>query len=169
MHLVWPSRGSLCPIFPSLSPLSGQEVHNFRLSRWSSHGKTGPLALQGSQDSSENGLELGPKVSSSSSTSTSTSTSTYCSCARPMINGGLPREQLMHQAAEDLPEGVDPAQKEVGARDPMPLTAPALMHLELRRPGGDVCPGWGDGQRCGRGAPRALGRPFWVGQNAGLS
>lgn len=117
MHLVWPSRGSLCPIFPSLSPLSGQEVHNFRLSRWSSHGKTGPLGLQGSQDSSENGLELGPKGSSSS-------TSTCTSCARPMINGGLPREQLMHQAAEDLPEGVDPAQKEVGARDPMPLTAP---------------------------------------------
>ncbi|XP_015979412.2 villin-like protein isoform X3 [Rousettus aegyptiacus] len=81
------------------------EVHNFRLSRWSSHGKTGPLALQGSQDSSENGLELGPKGSSSS-------TSTCTSCARPMINGGLPREQLMHQAAEDLPEGVDPAQKE---------------------------------------------------------
>ncbi|ELK17975.1 Villin-like protein [Pteropus alecto] len=87
------------------------EVHNFRLSRWSSNGRTGPLALQGSQDSSENGLELGPKVSGSS-TSTSTSTSSYYSCARPMINGGLPREQLMHQAAEDLPEGVDPAHKE---------------------------------------------------------
>nr|KAF6476844.1 villin like [Rousettus aegyptiacus] len=61
--------------------------------------------IAGSQDSSENGLELGPKGSSSS-------TSTCTSCARPMINGGLPREQLMHQAAEDLPEGVDPAQKE---------------------------------------------------------
>lgn len=130
------SCGSLSPIFPSLNPLSGQEVHNFRLSRWPNNGRTGPLALQalkGSQDSSESELELGPSVggSSTSITSTSTSTSSYQSSPRSMINGGLPREQLMHQAAEDLPEGVDPAHKEVGARAPVPLTVPALMHLTL--------------------------------------
>lgn len=49
-----------------------------------------------------------------SSRSTS-STSSYQSSPRAVSNGGLPREQLMHQAAEDLPEGVDPAHKEVGA------------------------------------------------------
>ncbi|KAM5233389.1 villin-like protein isoform 3-T3 [Hipposideros larvatus] len=110
------SCGSLSPIFPSLNPLSGQEVHNFRLSRWPNNGRTGPLALQalkGSQDSSESELELGPNVGgSSTSISTSTSTSSYHSSPRSMINGGLPREQLMHQAAKDLPEGVDPAHKE---------------------------------------------------------
>nr|XP_019583183.1 PREDICTED: villin-like protein isoform X3 [Rhinolophus sinicus] len=86
------------------------EVHNFRLSRCPSNGRTGPSALQalkGSQDSSENELELGPNVGG-----TSTSASSYHSSPGSMINGGLPREQLMHQAAEDLPEGVDPAHKE---------------------------------------------------------
>lgn len=63
-------------------------------------------ALKGSQDSSENELKLGPNVGG---------TSSYHSRPGSMINGGLPREQLMHQAAEDLPEGVDPAQKEVSA------------------------------------------------------
>lgn len=117
--LLW----ELSPIFPRLNPLSGQEVHNFRLSRWPSNGRTGPLALQalkGSQDSSENELELGPNVGGTS-TSASASTSSYHSSPGSMINGGLPREQLMHQAAEDLPEGVDPAHKEVSARDPVPL------------------------------------------------
>lgn len=46
-----------------------------------------------------------------SSRSTS-STSSYHGSPRAVSNGGLPREQLMHQAAEDLPEGVDPAHKE---------------------------------------------------------
>ncbi|KAF6313737.1 villin like [Rhinolophus ferrumequinum] len=66
-------------------------------------------ALKGSQDSSENELELGPN---GGGTSASASASSYHSSPGSMINGGLPREQLMHQAAEDLPEGVDPAHKE---------------------------------------------------------
>lgn len=125
------------PIVPSLSPLYGQEVNNFRLSRWPSNSMPGPLALQtlkGSQDRSENELELGPKAdgtststgtsstissisigSSTSSSSTSTSTSNYHNSPRSMINGGLPREQLMYKTAKNLPVGVDPAQKEVGA------------------------------------------------------
>ncbi|XP_037703277.1 LOW QUALITY PROTEIN: villin-like protein [Choloepus didactylus] len=96
------------------------EVNNFQLSHWLDDGRTGPLALQalkGSQDSSENELELGPKVggsstSTSTSSSTSTSTSSYYSSTSLVVSGSLPREQLMHQAAEDLPEGVDPARKE---------------------------------------------------------
>lgn len=97
------------------------------------------MALQGSQDSSENGLELGPKVSGSSSTSSSTSTSTSTSTssyysASPMMNGGLPREQLMHQAAEDLPEGVDPAHKEVGARDPHATHCPSRSAPKTEAP-----------------------------------
>nr|KAF6421523.1 villin like [Molossus molossus] len=124
------------------------EVNNFRLSRWPSNSSPGSLALQalkGSQDRSENELELGPKVdgtstgtsissigtsisissistsissistsisSISSSTSTSTGTSNYHNSPRSMINGGLPREQLMYKTAKNLPVGVDPAQKE---------------------------------------------------------
>ncbi|KAM7064328.1 LOW QUALITY PROTEIN: villin-like protein [Molossus nigricans] len=117
------------------------EVNNFRLS-WPSNSSPGSLALQalkGSQDRSENELELGPKVdgtgtgtgtgsssissiststsssstsSSSSSTGTGTSTSNYHNSPRSMINGGLPREQLMYKTAKNLPVGVDPAQKE---------------------------------------------------------
>uniref|UniRef100_A0A8C4LFX8 Villin like n=1 Tax=Equus asinus asinus TaxID=83772 RepID=A0A8C4LFX8_EQUAS len=163
------------------------EVKNFQLSRWPSHGRASPLALQalkGSQDSSKSELELGPKAgssnssststrttaststrtsaSSSTSTTTSSSTSTYHSSPRSMVSGNLPREQLMHQAAEDLPDGVDPAHKEVDAQDPLPLTAPALTHLKLSwwHPGhdplrmgkrqaaqGDLCSRWGDRQR----------------------
>ncbi|KAM8758180.1 villin-like protein [Rhynchonycteris naso] len=93
---------------------------NFQLSSWLSNGKTGALALQalkGSKDRSKNELELGPKMgSSNASTSTSTRTSgsgsSYHRSSRPMVNGDLPREQLMFQAARDLPEGVDPAHKE---------------------------------------------------------
>ncbi|XP_057411806.1 villin-like protein isoform X2 [Balaenoptera acutorostrata] len=79
------------------------EVNNFRLSRWPSNGRAGPLALsalKGSKDSSENELELGPKAGSGSSSPGS------------VASGSLPREQLRHQAVEDLPEGVDPAHKE---------------------------------------------------------
>lgn len=57
-------------------------------------------ALKGSKDSSENELELGPKAGSS---------------PRSVASRSLPREQLRHQAVEDLPEGVDPAHKEVDA------------------------------------------------------
>uniref|UniRef100_A0A8C6R973 HP domain-containing protein n=1 Tax=Nannospalax galili TaxID=1026970 RepID=A0A8C6R973_NANGA len=66
-------------------------------------------ALKGSQDSSENGLELGLQ---NEGRSPSVSTSSNCSCASLAANGSLPPEQLMHQAVEDLPPGVDPARKE---------------------------------------------------------
>ncbi|XP_065741757.1 villin-like protein isoform X2 [Phocoena phocoena] len=76
------------------------QVSNFRLSRWPRNGRAGPLALwalKGSKDSSENELELGPKAGSG---------------PRSVASRSLPREQLRHQAVEDLPEGVDPAHKE---------------------------------------------------------
>ncbi|XP_045056136.2 villin-like protein [Desmodus rotundus] len=92
-------------------------VNNFQLSRWPSNSRTGPLALQafkGSRDRSENELEPSPKASGSSTStgSPSSSSSSSHSSPRAMINGGLSREQLMYQAAKDLPEGVDPAHKE---------------------------------------------------------
>lgn len=108
---VWPPSGNFSPHLPSLSPLSGQELNNFQLSRVPSHGRAGPLSprtLKGSQDGSGNELQLDSKGGG-------TSTSSYHSSPKPTIKGSLPREQLMHQAAEDLPEGVDPAHKEVGA------------------------------------------------------
>nr|XP_023410602.1 villin-like protein [Loxodonta africana] len=87
------------------------EVNNFRLSNPRGNGTARPTALpalKGSQASAENELELGPKAgSASASTSTSASASTSS-----VISGSLPREQLMYQAAEDLPEGVDPTRKE---------------------------------------------------------
>ncbi|XP_063661648.1 villin-like protein isoform X3 [Pan troglodytes] len=84
------------------------EVNNFRLSRWPGNGRAGAMALQalkGSQDSSENDLVRSPKSGGSRTSSSVSSTSAT-------INGGLRREQLMHQAVEDLPEGVDPARRE---------------------------------------------------------
>lgn len=72
--------------------------------------------LKGSQDGAGNELQRGPEPGDAS---------TSPSSPRPTISGSLPREQLMHQAAEDLPDGVDPARKEVGARGPPPLAAPA--------------------------------------------
>ncbi|XP_003781846.1 villin-like protein [Otolemur garnettii] len=84
------------------------EVNNFQLSRRPGDGRAGPStqkALKGSQDSSESELALGPKVGANS-------TSTNISSTSPVSSGGLPRELLAHQAAEDLPEGVDPARKE---------------------------------------------------------
>ncbi|PNJ74772.1 VILL isoform 2 [Pongo abelii] len=84
------------------------EVNNFRLSRWPGNGRAGAVALQalkGSQDGSENELVRSPKSGGSRTSSSVSSTSAT-------INGGLRREQLMHQAVEDLPEGVDPARRE---------------------------------------------------------
>uniref|UniRef100_A0A2I3G6R1 Villin like n=1 Tax=Nomascus leucogenys TaxID=61853 RepID=A0A2I3G6R1_NOMLE len=84
------------------------EVNNLRLSRWPGNGRAGAVALQalkGSQDSSENKLMRSPKSGGSRTSSSISSTSAT-------INGGLRREQLMHQAVEDLPEGVDPARRE---------------------------------------------------------
>ncbi|CAD7673278.1 unnamed protein product [Nyctereutes procyonoides] len=84
------------------------ELNNFQLSRGPSHGRAGPWTprtLKGSQDGSGNELQLDSKGGG-------TSTSSYHSSPKPTIKGSLPREQLIHQAAEDLPEGVDPAHKE---------------------------------------------------------
>ncbi|XP_006890717.1 PREDICTED: villin-like protein [Elephantulus edwardii] len=79
----------------------GMEINNFQMSSLPREGLTRPLALPAlgiSQDSSENEPEPGPKATSPSPS--------------PVTPGVLPRERLMHQAAEDLPEGVDPACKE---------------------------------------------------------
>lgn len=105
--------GWLSSIFRTTSLLSGQEVHNFQLTRQPSDNKAGPSTLpasKGSQDCLEKDLELGlsadgkdPSISSSTG-----------SCCSSVANGSLPRERLMHQAVEDLPQGVDPARKEVG-------------------------------------------------------
>nr|XP_020770505.1 villin-like protein isoform X3 [Odocoileus virginianus texanus] len=97
------------------------EIVNFRLSRWPGNDRAGPLALRAlksCEDSSESELGLGPHVGPSSrSTVSSASSSSYQSSPRSLGSGGLPREQLMHQAAEDLPEGVDPAHKEAYLSD----------------------------------------------------
>ncbi|XP_045392618.1 villin-like protein isoform X2 [Lemur catta] len=93
---------------PAVSEITA-EVNNLQLSRWPGDGRAGPLtrqALKSSQDSSESELAPGPKAGGSrAGTSTISSTS-------PASSGGLPRELLRHQAAEDLPEGVDPTRKE---------------------------------------------------------
>ncbi|XP_025769458.1 villin-like protein [Puma concolor] len=84
------------------------ELNDFQLSRGPSNGGADPLTLQtlkGSQDGSGNELQPGPKAGDAS-------TNSHHSSPRPTINGSLPRERLMHQAVEDLPEGVDPARKE---------------------------------------------------------
>ncbi|XP_066861805.1 villin-like protein isoform X6 [Kogia breviceps] len=86
----------------AISEITAQ-VNNLQLSRWPSNGRAGPAApwaLKGSKDSSKSELELGPKAGGRSSS------------PRSVASGSLPREQLMHQAVEDLPEGVDPAHKE---------------------------------------------------------
>ncbi|EHB00375.1 Villin-like protein [Heterocephalus glaber] len=56
-------------------------------------------------------LELGPRTSTRI-TSTRTNASSCVSDTSSPVSGNLPRERLMHQAAEDLPPGVDPARKE---------------------------------------------------------
>ncbi|XP_059124850.1 villin-like protein [Peromyscus eremicus] len=86
------------------------EVHNFQLTRWPSDNKAGPsplLASKGSQDCLEKDLELGLSVDGKDPSVSSTR-----SCCSSVANGSLPRERLMHQAVEDLPQGVDPARKE---------------------------------------------------------
>uniref|UniRef100_G1MHM8 Villin like n=1 Tax=Ailuropoda melanoleuca TaxID=9646 RepID=G1MHM8_AILME len=92
---------------PAIAEITA-ELNNFHLSRGPSNGRAGPLtlrSLKGSQEVSGNELQRGPKAGG-------TSTGSYHSSPRLSISGSLPREQLMHQAAEDLPEGVDPAHKE---------------------------------------------------------
>ncbi|XP_075404001.1 villin-like protein [Tenrec ecaudatus] len=89
----------------NLSTLTA-EINHFQLSRSSGNGPPGPLALpalQGSQDCSERELELGPKAAAIGTSNGSSSS---------LVSGVLPREQLLNRAAEDLPEGVDPARKE---------------------------------------------------------
>uniref|UniRef100_A0A4W2GMH4 Villin like n=1 Tax=Bos indicus x Bos taurus TaxID=30522 RepID=A0A4W2GMH4_BOBOX len=97
------------------------EIVNFRLSRWPGNDRAGPLALRAlksSEDISESELELGPRAGTGSrSTVSSASSSSYQSSPQSLGSGGLPREQLRHQAAEDLPEGVDPAHKEAYLSD----------------------------------------------------
>ncbi|XP_004676693.2 PREDICTED: villin-like protein [Condylura cristata] len=95
------------------------EVNKFHLSRWPRNDRAGSLGLQAfksSQDSLESELELGPQARGS--TSSSHSSSSYASSPRATLNGGLRPEQLMHLAAKDLPEGVDPAHKESYLSDP---------------------------------------------------
>lgn len=99
--------GCLSSIFRTTRLLSGQEVHNFQLTRGPDDNKAGPstlLAFKSSQESPENDLELGLGVHGKNPSTS------------PAANGSLPRERLMHQAVEDLPQGVDPARKEVGTR-----------------------------------------------------
>lgn len=106
--------GGLSSIFRTMRLLSGQEVHNFQLIRGPGDNKAGPstlLAFKSSQESPENDLELGLGVDDKNP---SKSPSNRCSSSA--ANGSLPRERLMHQAVEDLPQGVDPARKEVGTR-----------------------------------------------------
>ncbi|EGV94482.1 Villin-like protein [Cricetulus griseus] len=86
------------------------EVHNFQLTQWPTDNKGGPstlLASRDSQDSPENDPELGLGVDGKNP---SKSPSSHCSSS--VVNGSLPRERLVHQAVEDLPQGVDPACKE---------------------------------------------------------
>lgn len=106
--------GGLSSIFRTMRLLSGQEVHNFQLIRGPGDNKAGPLTLlafKSSQESPENDLGLGLGVDDKNP---SKSPSNCCSSSA--ANGSLPRERLMHQAVEDLPQGVDPARKEVGTR-----------------------------------------------------
>ncbi|GAB1294795.1 Villin-like protein [Apodemus speciosus] len=86
------------------------EVHNFQLTPRLSDDRAGCpmlLAFKGSQDGPENEQELGLRVDGESPSMNHTS-----SCSGLTVNGSLPRERLMHQALEDLPQGVDPARKE---------------------------------------------------------
>lgn len=112
---MWSLVGTCLPSLSRiLRLLSGQEVHNFQLTARPSDSEAGRptlLAFKGSQDSPENELELGLRVDGETPSMNHTS-----SCSSSMINGSLPRERLMHQALEDLPQGVDPARKEVGTR-----------------------------------------------------
>ncbi|KAM6169231.1 villin-like protein [Rhynchocyon petersi] len=90
------------------------EIDDFHVSSVPGNGLAGPLAisaLSGSQGSSENEPELGPKADTSNA-SGSASTNSHYSSTGYVVSGVLPREQLMYQAAEDLPEGVDPARRE---------------------------------------------------------
>ena len=89
-------------------------------------------ALKSSEDSSESWSslsEVGPRAGTGSrstvsrstvsrSTVSSASSSSCQSSPRSLGSGGLPQEQLRHRAAKDLPEGVDPAHKEVSAQNP---------------------------------------------------
>lgn len=107
--------------FCTWDPYKWSEIISFRLSRWPGNDRAGPLALgafKSPEDSSKSKLELGPRVGNSSrSTSCSASSSSFQSRPRSLGSGGLPREQLMHRAAKDLPEGVDPAHKEAYLSD----------------------------------------------------
>ncbi|KAM6176834.1 villin-like protein [Erethizon dorsatum] len=91
-----------------------REITEITPSQWQGNRRTGPsalLALKGSRDSSQMERELGPSTSTriaSTRTSASSCVSDTCSA----VSRNLPRERLMHQAASDLPPGVDPARRE---------------------------------------------------------
>ncbi|XP_031199965.1 villin-like protein isoform X2 [Mastomys coucha] len=86
------------------------EIHNVQLTPRLSDDKAGRptlLAFRGSQDSPENELELSLRVDGENPSMNHSS-----SFSSSIANGSLPRERLMHQALEDLPQGVDPARRE---------------------------------------------------------
>ncbi|XP_055457602.1 villin-like protein isoform X1 [Psammomys obesus] len=94
---------------PAISEITA-EVHSFQLTPPPSDDKAGhstSLALKVSQEGPENGLDRGLGVDGKSPSPSPTSSS-----SSSMANGSLPRERLMYQAVEDLPQGVDPARKE---------------------------------------------------------
>ncbi|XP_058513048.1 villin-like protein isoform X1 [Ochotona princeps] len=89
---------------PAISDITA-EVSSFQLTSQSGSGtsRRGHPALQtlkSSQDLPKKEPKLGSRAGGSSTGPSS------------LINGALPRERLMHQAVEDLPEGVDPTRKE---------------------------------------------------------
>uniref|UniRef100_A0A673UGK9 Villin like n=1 Tax=Suricata suricatta TaxID=37032 RepID=A0A673UGK9_SURSU len=107
----WPStqsykavlEGSLGTI-PATAELTA-ELDTSQQSSRPGNGRACPPTLQtlkGSRDGSGKRLQLGPEAGDASPRGS----------PRPAASGSLRREQLMHQAAEDLPEGVDPARKE---------------------------------------------------------
>ncbi|XP_055985318.1 villin-like protein [Sorex fumeus] len=82
------------------------EMGHFPLSTWLANCREAPwiiTAFRAPEDSSENEPELGSKIGSNDCDHGDTR------LVRPV---SLPREQLMHQPAKDLPDGVDPAHKE---------------------------------------------------------
>ncbi|XP_013369161.1 PREDICTED: villin-like protein isoform X2 [Chinchilla lanigera] len=96
------------------------EVNNFQPSQRLGNRRTGPLArlaLKGSQDSSQKELEQGPNMNTGIA-STRPTASSCVSDTCMVVSGSLPRERLMHQAAADLPQGVDPARKEISLGNP---------------------------------------------------
>ncbi|XP_047387472.1 villin-like protein isoform X1 [Sciurus carolinensis] len=97
------------------SAISGitAEVNNFQLSQWPGVSRAGPSALpavRDTQDISE--MELGPRVGGRSAGLGIGGSSNSSSSVSLADSGSLPPERLRYQAAENLPQGVDPTRKE---------------------------------------------------------